>query len=87
MFRLHLMSSNSAQNPARVEKMSPMMFKHIVALNTYTEPFLNMKANDQREFIEELLGITELSKKAEVLKEQIKEIEQQRNKTIKKIEQ
>ena len=43
-------------------KMTPLMFKHIVALNTYTEPFLNMKANDQREFIEELLGITELSK-------------------------
>ena len=54
-------------------KMSPLMFKHIVALNTYTEPFLNMKANDQREFIEELLGITELSKKAEILKERIKE--------------
>ena len=54
-------------------KMSPLMFKHIIALNTYTEPFLNMKANDQREFIEELLGITDLSKKAEILKEQIKE--------------
>lgn len=54
-------------------KMSSMMFNHIIALNTYTEPFLNMKANDQREFIEELLGITELSKKAEILKENIKE--------------
>ena len=53
-------------------KMTPLMFKHIVALNTYTEPLLNMKANDQREFIEELLGITELSKKAEILKEKIK---------------
>ena len=54
-------------------KMSPILFKHVVALNTYTEPFLNMRAHDQREFIEELLGITELSRKAEVLKEQIKE--------------
>ncbi len=53
-------------------KMSPIIFKHILALNTYTEPFLNMRAQDQREFIEDLLGITELSKKAEVLKDEIK---------------
>ena len=45
------------------------MFKHIVALNTYTESF-SMKANDQRAIIEQLLGITMLSEKAEVLKEQ-----------------
>ena len=50
--------------------MSHDMFKHIVALNTYTEPFLSMKANDQRAIIEQLLGITMLSEKAEVLKEQ-----------------
>lgn len=48
------------------------MFKHIVALNTYTEPFLSMKAADQRDMIEQLLGITDLSAKAEVLKEQLK---------------
>jgi len=50
--------------------MSHDMFKHIVALNTYTEPFLSMKANDQRAIIEQLLGITMLSEKAEALKEQ-----------------
>ena len=49
------------------------MFKHIVALNTYTEPFLSMRANDQREIIEQLLGITQLSEKADVLKELVKE--------------
>ena len=53
--------------------ISHAMFKHVVALNTYTEPFLSMRANDQRELIEELLGITELSRKAEALKEVIKE--------------
>ncbi len=52
--------------------MSHDMFKHIVALNTYTEPFLSMRANDQREIIEQLLGITLLSEKAETLKEQVK---------------
>ena len=48
--------------------MSHTMFKHLVALNTYTEPFLSMKAADQREVIEQLLGITVLSEKAEKLK-------------------
>ena len=52
----------------RVFDMSHTMFKHIVALNTYTEPFLAMKANDQRSIIEELLGISRLSEKAERLK-------------------
>lgn len=52
--------------------MTHEMFKHLVALNTYTEPFLSMKAADQRSIIEELLGITLLSEKAEHLKEQIK---------------
>ena len=53
--------------------MSHDMFKHIVALNTYTEPFLSMRANDQRVIIEQLLGITLLSEKADRLKELIKE--------------
>ncbi len=52
--------------------MSHEMFKHLVALNTYTEPFLSMKAADQRTIIEQLLGITQLSEKAEALKEQMK---------------
>lgn len=55
-----------------VISMSHDMFKHLVALNTYTEPFLSMKSNDQRNIIEQLLGITQLSEKAEALKEQIR---------------
>tara|TARA_B100001287_G_scaffold138519_1_gene116643 strand:+ start:13151 stop:14926 length:1776 start_codon:yes stop_codon:yes gene_type:complete len=53
--------------------MSHNMFKHILALNTYTEPFLSMKVNDQKDIIEQLLGITILSEKAEVLKEKIRQ--------------
>lgn len=56
----------------RVLGMSHTLFKHIVALNTYTEPFLSLGAGKQREIIEELLGITQLSKKADNLKELIK---------------
>lgn len=52
--------------------MTPDMFKHIVALNTYSEPFLAMKANDQRNVIEQLLGITLLSEKADIIKDKIK---------------
>jgi len=48
------------------------MFKHIIALNTYTEPFLAMKSGEQRNMIEQLLGITELSQKADLLKELVK---------------
>ena len=53
--------------------MSHNMFKHIMALNTYTEPFLSLKQNDQRNLIEELLGITLLSEKATLLKDLVKE--------------
>jgi DNA repair exonuclease SbcCD ATPase subunit len=49
--------------------MSPDMFRHVVALNTYTEPFLSLKANEQRTIIEQLLGITMLSERAEKIKE------------------
>ena len=49
--------------------MSHDMFKHVLALNTYSEPFLSMRQNDQRAIIEQLLGITILSEKAENLKE------------------
>ena len=58
----------------RLLGMSHDMFKHIVALNTYTEPFLSMKNNDQRDIIEQLLGITMLTEKAERLKEQQKTV-------------
>jgi len=53
--------------------MSHTMFKHVVALNTYTEPFLAMRVSDQRDVIEQLLGITLLSEKAEKLKEIIRQ--------------
>jgi DNA repair exonuclease SbcCD ATPase subunit len=54
-------------------EMSHDMFKHVVALNTYTEPFLSMRSGDQRVIIEQLLGITILSEKAEALKELIRQ--------------
>lgn len=57
----------------KILNFTPTMFKHIVALNTYSEPFLALKTNEQREIIEQLLGITLLSEKAEVVKELIRQ--------------
>ncbi len=56
----------------RIFGMSHGLFKHLVALNTYNLPFLGMKPTEQRELIEELLGITQLSDKADRLKEQVR---------------
>ena len=66
-------SRETQKHIERLLGMSHTMFKHLVALNTYTEPFLSMKAADQREVIEQLLGITVLSEKSEALKEQVKQ--------------
>jgi DNA repair exonuclease SbcCD ATPase subunit len=63
------------ETQAEIEKiinMSASMFKHIVALNTYSEPFLALKTNEQREIIEQLLGITLLSEKADGVRELIR---------------
>lgn len=64
---------DSRETQATIERllgMSHDMFRHIVALNTYTQPFLSLKAGEQRAIIEQLLGITLLSEKADALKEQ-----------------
>lgn len=53
----------------KVLGMSHNLFKHIIALNTITDPFLKLGSKQQREFIEELLGMKLLSEKAETLKE------------------
>jgi DNA repair exonuclease SbcCD ATPase subunit len=56
----------------RVLCMSSDMFRHIVVLNTYSEPFLALKNNEQKDIIEQLLGITLLSEKAELIKAMMK---------------
>ena len=66
---------DSRETQGEIERLlglSHDMFKHVVALNTYTEPFLSLRATDQRAIIEQLLGITLLSEKAELLKEQVR---------------
>jgi DNA repair exonuclease SbcCD ATPase subunit len=58
----------------RVIGCSHKLFKHIIALHSKTTPFLDMSDKDQREIIEELLGISQLSKKADKLKELTKQV-------------
>lgn len=73
-------TTDEAQGDSRVTQeeiektigISHSMFRQIIALNTYNEPFLSLRANEQREIIEQLLGITKLSEKAEVLRENLR---------------
>jgi DNA repair exonuclease SbcCD ATPase subunit len=63
---------DSRETQAAIEHtlgLSHEMFKHILALNTYTDPFLSLRANDQRTLIEQLLGVTLLSERADRIKE------------------
>lgn len=84
---------DSRETQEAIEKvlhMSSDMFRHIVGLNTYNEPFLSLKANDQRVIIEQLLGVTILSEKADAIKllnKQTKDDIQQEEYRIRAIEE
>ena len=67
-------SRKTQEDIQKLLQMSHDMFKHIMALNTYTLPFLSMPVSGQRVIIEQLLGITLLSEKADALREEIKTI-------------
>jgi len=70
--------SRETQNEiVKIIGMTFEMFCQIVALNTYTLPFLMQKSNEQRALIEELLGISILGEKAERLKADMKIIKDQ----------
>lgn len=71
---------DSRQTQQHIESllgMSHDLFKLLVVLNTYSKPFLSMSAAEQRTVIEQLLGVTILSEKADALKSQIKTIKEQ----------
>lgn len=53
--------------------ISQLLFEHIVVLNANVEPFLSLSQQKQRELIEELLGITQLTEKANLLKDMHRE--------------
>lgn len=56
--------------------MSQDLFTQIVTITTSVESFLELPAGKQRQLIEELLTITQLSEKAEKLKEMLKQIKE-----------
>lgn len=56
-----------------VLKIPQALFEQIVVMNTTVDPFLKLSAGKQREMIEELLGLTELTEKAVQLKDMAKE--------------
>jgi DNA repair exonuclease SbcCD ATPase subunit len=65
-------NKETQQQIERAIGMTADMFKHIVALNTYSAPFLSLPSGDQRKIIEQLLGITLLSEKADLIKDKIR---------------
>jgi DNA repair exonuclease SbcCD ATPase subunit len=65
-------SRNTQIEIEKVLGFSHEMFRHIIALNTYTDPFLKLKPGDQRVLIEELLGISAISTRSDILKELVK---------------
>ena len=66
-------SRETQKDITKILGMSHIMFQNIVALHTYSPPFFGLKAAEQKDIIEQLLGITVLSEKAEVLKDETKE--------------
>ena len=68
-------NADSQKEIDKIIGMDATMFRHLVALNTFTNPFLSMPAKDQRDIIEKLLGITLLSEKADLLRKQISSTE------------
>jgi len=70
----HGENKHTQEEIEKVIGCSHLLFKHIVALHSKTVPFLDMNSKDQREVIEELLGITQLSAKAEALRNLVKQV-------------
>ena len=80
----NILSNNDGKNVAqgdpketqaeilKVIGISCELFKQIISLNTLSLPFLSQRSGEQRDLIEELLRISELSCKAENLKENLK---------------
>lgn len=66
-------NKHSQDDLEKVIGMSHMMFCYLVGLNTYTEPFLKLKLADQRDLIEELLGVSLLTERDNEIKIKISE--------------
>lgn len=56
--------------------MSQELFQQIVTITTSVDSFLGLGGTKQRQIIEELLGITQLSEKADKLKEMLKQVKE-----------
>ncbi|WEM33303.1 recombination-related endonuclease [Escherichia phage EJP2] len=97
-FNFITMNQDKADDESRGEKkdtqedlievlgISQQLFEHIVVLNANVEPFLSLPVIKQRDMIEELLGITQLTEKAELLKDMHKESKRQAEQEKFKIE-
>jgi DNA repair exonuclease SbcCD ATPase subunit len=65
-------SKYTQQEITKIIGMSPELFKQIILMTTDAEQVVAMKATDQKPIIEEMLGITLISTRAEKLKDIMK---------------
>lgn len=66
-------SKDTQEDLNEILGISQLLFEYIVVMNANVEPFLSLPVPKQRDLIEELLGITQLTEKALILKEMQKE--------------
>jgi len=71
--RAHGENKDTQREINNLIQMNYLLFKFIVAMNTYSTHFMSSSAAVQREVIEQILGIDALSKKAQVLADRIKQ--------------
>lgn len=72
-----LQQGSNSNTDAEIEKIigiSHLLMKYVMLMSTYSEPFMAEEAAKQRAIIEELLGIGELSIKAERITEKEREL-------------
>lgn len=69
-------NSKTQEEINKVIGVSADMFFQTILLTPLTTPFMSMGTGQQRQMIEELLGVTRLSDKASVLKELLRETKQ-----------
>ncbi|MCS7316720.1 MAG: AAA family ATPase [Candidatus Dojkabacteria bacterium] len=72
-FIIHEKEENSQEELEKIIGFNFDVFRHIIALNTFSESFFNLRHQEQKDFIETIFGIKELSLKSEILKEKIKQ--------------
>jgi len=72
-------NKDTQEDIVKIIGMSHTAFCNVVCFSTEVTPFLKLKPASQREVIEEILGITEITRKADTLKKELSETKKKMN--------